>query len=143
MGNLTKISPTLTPLRVIGHPKGNVRHALKSSESTFHGFGEAYLTTILPGQTKGWKKHSKMHLNLVVVQGEVAFHVHSEQTSTTETFIIGPDNYSRLHVPPGLWMAFSCTTELPGLVLNLASIEHDPNEAVNVDLCSYPLNTGD
>lgn len=142
MDHLTDERATLVPLRIIAHPKGDVRHAMKASESTFHGFGEAYLTTILPGQTKGWKKHSRMHLNLIVIDGEVAFHVHDEQTRRTETFVIGPNNYSRLHVPPGLWMAFAGHAEQPSMVLNLASIEHDPNEATNVDLDVFPLGAG-
>ena len=134
---------TFVPLRVIDHPKGAVRHAMKASESTFHGFGEAYFTTILPGQTKGWKKHRLMHLNLLVVQGEVAFHVHDEQAGRTDTYILGSSNYGRLHVPPGLWMAFSGRAEGPSLVLDLASIEYDPDEALNVDLQTFPLASED
>lgn len=132
---------TVVPLRVIAHPKGDIRHALKASESTFYGFGEAYFTTILPGKTKGWKKHSRMHINLIVVQGEVVFHVHDEQAEHTDTFVLGPNNYSRLHVPPGLWMAFGSRAESPSLVLNLASIEHDPEEAINADLDTFPLTS--
>lgn len=142
MDDLSKEGAKLVPLRIISHPKGDIRHAMKASDSTFHGFGEAYFTTILPGQTKGWKKHRRMHLNLVVVEGEVAFHVHDEQLGHTETFVVGAGNYSRLHVPPGLWMAFTGRAESPSLVLNLASIEHDPEEAVNVDLATFPLSVG-
>lgn len=142
MDHLSNERATLVPLRVIAHPKGDIRHALKASESTFHGFGEAYFTTILPEQTKGWKKHRRMHLNLIVVEGEVAFHVHDEHAGCTETFVVGPGNYSRLHVPPGLWMAFTGRAEVPSLVLNLASIEHDPEEAINVDLGAFPLSVG-
>ncbi|MGA3133040.1 MAG: WxcM-like domain-containing protein [Terracidiphilus sp.] len=132
---------TFVPLRVIAHPKGDVRHAIKASESTFHGFGEAYFTTILPGHTKGWKKHRLMHMNLVVVQGEVAFHVHDEQSGHTDTYILGSSNYGRLYVPPGLWMAFSGRAEGPSMVLNLASIEHDPGEALSVDLLTFPMTS--
>lgn len=143
MDRLNNDRATLVPLRVIAHPKGDIRHALKASESTFQGFGEAYFTTILSDQTKGWKKHRQMHLNLIVVEGEVTFHVHNEQVGRTELFVMGPNNYSRLHVPPGLWMAFTGHAGFPSLVLNLASIEHDPDEAVNVDLTAFPLNPGD
>lgn len=130
---------SLVPLRVIANPKGDIRHAMKSSDSTFHGFGEAYFTTILSGQTKGWKKHTRMHMNLIVVQGEVAFHLHDEQAGRTDTFILGVGNYGRLYVPPGLWMAFSGRAKGPSLVLNIANIEHDPEEAVNIDLDAFPL----
>jgi len=134
---------TFVPLRVIANPRGDIRHALKASESTFHGFGEAYFTSIVPGQTKGWKKHLRMHMNLIVVHGEVAFHIHDEKMGRTDTFILGTGNYGRLHVPPGLWMAFAGRADGLSVVLNLASIEHDPNEAINVSLDAYPLTSED
>jgi dTDP-4-dehydrorhamnose 3,5-epimerase len=82
-------------------------------------------------------------MNLIVVHGEVAFHVHDEQMGRTETFILGTGNYGRLHVPPGLWMAFGGRADGPSLVLNLANIEHDPEEAVNVNLDAFPLTSED
>jgi dTDP-4-dehydrorhamnose 3,5-epimerase len=82
-----------------------------------------------------------MHMNLVVVQGEVAFHVHDDRSGVTETFVLSTDagSYGRLHVPPGLWMAFGGRSNAPSLVLNLASIEHNPDEAVNVELETYTI----
>lgn len=141
---MDQVNPTrasVVPLRVIAHPKGDIRHALKASEASFQGFGEAYFTTILSGQTKGWKKHRRMHMNLVVVQGEVAFHVHNDRTGITETFVLGIEasNYARLNVPPSLWVAFTGRSEAASLVLNLASIEHDPDEADNVELDTFPF----
>lgn len=143
MDQVSVARASITPLRVIAHPKGDIRHALKASEASFQGFGEAYFTTILSGHTKGWKKHRRMHMNLVVVKGEVAFHVHDDRSGVTETFVLGTDvdNYGRLHVPPGLWMAFSGRSDAGSLVLNLASIEHDPDEAVNVELETYPIGS--
>jgi len=142
MDELRENSASVIPLRVIANEKGDIRHALKASEATFHGFGEAYFTTILPNHTKGWKMHRRMHMNLVVIQGEVAFHVHNDKSGVTETFVLGTDAgiYGRLHVPPGLWMAFGGRDDEPSLVLNLASIEHDPVEAINVELATYPIN---
>ena len=64
---------TLTPLKIIPHPSGDVLHGIKSSEASFAGFGEAYFSTINQGDIKGWKKHSKMTLNLVVPKGEIQF----------------------------------------------------------------------
>jgi len=37
-------------------------------------------------------------------------------------------------------MAFGGRDDEPSLVLNLASIEHDPVEAINVELATYPIN---
>ena len=62
---------TLTPLRRIENPKGDIFHAMKASDTGFSGFGEAYFSTVNKSDIKGWKKHTKMTLNLIVVMGEV------------------------------------------------------------------------
>ena len=67
---------TLTPLKKIGHPKGDIFHAMKASDEGFSGFGEAYFSTINKFEIKGWKKHTKMILNLVVPIGEIKFVVY-------------------------------------------------------------------
>jgi len=122
---------TLTPLKQIFNPKGDIFHAMKKSDSGFDGFGEAYFSTINRGDIKGWKKHTKMTLNLVVVSGEIEFVVYN-----TEEFFsvkLSHNNYQRLTVKPNLWMAFRGIGE-NNMLLNIANIEHDPNEAETRDL---------
>jgi len=46
---------------------------------------------------------------------------------------LSQDNYQRLTVKPNLWLAFRGLKE-DSMLLNLASIEHDPSESVNIDL---------
>lgn len=131
--------PFVTPLKQIFHPKGDVYHALKASDPGFGGFGEAYFTTVLSGETKGWKKHTRMLMNLVVPVGLVAFHLHDEASGVTTTHLIGEGHYARLTVPPGCWMAFSGRGNALNLVCNLASIEHLAEEAINRPLDVFPL----
>ncbi len=135
------VAPYLTPLKQIFHPKGDVFHAMKASDPGFAGFGEAYFTTVHHGLIKGWKRHARMQMNLIVPVGSVCFHVHDDASGKTTQFVLGAENYARLTVPAGYWMAFEgMGTEL-NLVCNLASIEHDPEEARNVPLETYPLET--
>lgn len=129
----------LTPLKRIEHPKGDVYHALKATDPSFVGFGEAYFTTINNGETKGWKKHQKMTMNLIVPVGNVRFHLRNELTRESASFELGEGNYQRLTVAPGVWMAFSACGEGLNLILNVASIPHDPEEAINVALESFQL----
>ena len=56
----------LTPLKQIYNSKGDIFHAMKKSDKGFNGFGEAYFSTILKGEIKGWKKHTRMTLNIIV-----------------------------------------------------------------------------
>ena len=71
---------TLTPLKKITHPKGDIFHAMKASDDGFFGFGEAYFSTVNQGEVKGWKKHTEMTLNLVVVTGEIKFVVYDDNS---------------------------------------------------------------
>ena len=123
----------LTALKQIHNPKGNIFHALKKSDIGFDGFGEAYFSVINQGHIKGWKKHTEMTLNLVVPIGIVKFVIYDECTKEFFSVQLSHDNYQRLTVTPNLWIAFRGIGKYNTL-LNIASIEHDPNEAVNKDI---------
>ena len=123
----------LTPLKRIHHPKGDVFHGMKKSDAGFSGFGEAYFSTINFEDTKPWKKHLKMTLNFVVPMGEIRFVVFDDREGslTKNNFFdvnLGEYNYQRITIPPGVWVAFCGVGPKYNLLLNLANLEHDPNE---------------
>ena len=129
----------LTPLRVIKGESGDVMHALKQQEESFRGFGEAYFSTVHQGAVKGWKKHRNMILNLIVPVGAIKFVLYDgrKESRTYQTFqevILSKDNYARLTVPPGIWMAFQGLDAENNTLLNIASIPHDPAEAENLPI---------
>lgn len=126
MGELKTVK--VTALKRIANPKGDIYHGLKASEADFTSFGEAYFSTVLAGDIKGWKKHLVMDLNLVVPVGEIRFVVYNEHDNTFKDIILGTREYARLHVPAGYWMAFRGIGEGLNMLLNIASIEHDPQE---------------
>ncbi len=124
----------LTPLGIIFGDSGNVMHALKQQESSFHGFGEAYFSTVQMNAVKGWKKHRRMVLNMVVPSGAIRFVLYddrddSKSFQTIQEIILSKENYQRLTVPPGIWMAFQGLSNEVNMLLNIASIPHDPAEA--------------
>ena len=123
----------LTPLKQIYHPKGDIFHAMKKSDIGFDGFGEAYFSTINQNDIKGWKKHTKMTLNIVVPVGNIEFVVYDEKTKEFFSTKLSHNNYQRLTVKAGLWMAFKGLDKY-NMLLNLASIEHDQNEAINIGI---------
>jgi dTDP-4-dehydrorhamnose 3,5-epimerase len=129
----------LTPLKQIYHPKGDVFHGMKKSDPGYTNFGEAYFSTVHPGEVKSWKKHLRMTLNLVVPVGKIRFVLHDDRPeSSTEgqtlSVEIGTMNYQRLTVSPGIWMAFEGLDEDLNLLLNIADMEHDPDEVERADL---------
>ena len=123
----------LTPLKQIHNPKGDIFHAMKKSDVGFDGFGEAYFSTIHKNDIKGWKKHTKMTLNLVVPVGEIKFVVYNDETKEFFSVELSQKNYQRLTIKAGLWVAFRGECE-DSMLLNIASIEHDPSEAINLDI---------
>jgi dTDP-4-dehydrorhamnose 3,5-epimerase len=143
MGNIEGVQ--LTPLRIIENPAGSILHVLKTMDDSFQGFGEAYFSTVNANTTKGWKKHRQMLMNIVVPLGVVKFYLFDgrEESNTykmTQEVELSVINYQRLTVPPGIWMAFRGIADGPNMLLNIASIPHDPSEAENLPLVNETIS---
>ena len=135
----------LTPLKQIHHPKGDILHGLKKSDAEYSSFGEAYFSTINNGEIKGWNKHKMMTLNLIVPFGEVTFVIYDDiEESGSKGFFfkvtLSQTNYQRLTVPPGLWLAFKGKSNDINLILNIADMEHNPDEIEKLDLDKISYN---
>jgi len=128
----------ISKLNQIYNPKGDILHALKKSESSFNNFGEAYFSLVKYNQIKGWKKHTKMTMNLMVPVGEIKFVLYDDRDNKSEPKIkevtIGQSNYKRLTIPPNIYVSFKGISKNINLILNIADIEHDPNESIKIDL---------
>lgn len=127
----------LTPLPRIENTGGDVLHAMKQSDAGYAGFGEAYFSWVSAGAVKAWKRHTRMTMNVVVPVGQVRFVFCLVNTDGAEEFRveeIGVDRYARITVPPGIWFGFQGLKIPQGLVLNIASIPHDPNEVERLAL---------
>jgi dTDP-4-dehydrorhamnose 3,5-epimerase len=130
----------LTPLKKITHPRGDIFHAMKRSDNGFDGFGEAYFSIINKGDIKGWKKHTKVTMNIVVPIGAIKFTIFNDVTHDFLEVIVSQDNYQRLTVLPDLWVSFK-GIECNNMLLNIANIEHDPFEAINIGLDEIKINS--
>ena len=128
----------LTDEKIIKTPKGDIFHAMKNSSDGYKSFGEAYFSFTGQGEVKAWKKHNDMTLNLVVPVGELKFvlydsRMESDSRGAIDEFVIGPDNYKRLTVPPGIWCGFQGVGKV-NMLLNIADMLHDPDEAERMDI---------
>jgi dTDP-4-dehydrorhamnose 3,5-epimerase len=129
----------LTPLAIIPALDGEVLHAMRADSVGYHGFGEAYFSTISHRGIKAWKRHRLMTLNIVVPVGQIKFAIHDDRPKSTSygltgTFVLSPKRYMRLTIPPGLWMGFQGLGHELNLLLNIADMAHDPTEA---DRCPF------
>ena len=115
-------------LKQINVEGGNVLHALKASEEEFHGFEEAYFSTIEINKIKAWKRHLRMTMYLIVPVGEVQFNFYSQEKKLLSNTIIGEKNYSRITVPPMTWFGFKGLASSTSYILNISNKFHDPSE---------------
>lgn len=124
----------LTPLKHIVGELGDVFHIMRKDSPDYPGFGEVYISTVKEAAIKGWKKHYQMTLNIVVPIGKILFVLYDECEKEFREIILSPENYQRLTVPPGTWMAFKGLAEGESLLVNFADVPHDPAEAEGLEL---------
>ena len=128
---------TIKALQKFKLDEGDVFHALKASESEYHGFKEAYFSTIKNNKIKAWKRHFKMTMNLIVPIGKVQFIFYDENKNLLKNIIIGEDNYSRITVPPMIWFGFKGLSSNTSYILNISNELHDPSEVERKPLSSF------
>ena len=136
----------VTPLSIINTKGGDVLHAMKSMDQGYLGFREAYFSKVDSKAIKGWKLHKKMTLNLIVPIGSVRFILYNNQDKRNnsnqfqEVILEEKSNYSRLTIPPMIWVGFEGVSKKTSLVLNLANIEHSKEEIERKELDEIKFN---
>ena len=124
----------LTPLDIIKGKQGEVRHAMKGSDVGYCGFGEAYFSLAPRAVVKDWKLHKAMTLNIIVIQGSITFIIwDNRKDSSSFGFLakvkLSIENYLRLTIAPQLRVSFRGEEDMDNLLLNIADIEHNPQES--------------
>jgi dTDP-4-dehydrorhamnose 3,5-epimerase len=94
---------------------------------------------IIKNEIKGWKKHLKMTMNIIVPVGEVTFVLiddreNSNSVNNLFSVTLSPSNYYRLTVPPGIWHAFKGHNHDLNMVLNVANMIHQPDEIIRANI---------
>jgi dTDP-4-dehydrorhamnose 3,5-epimerase len=129
----------ITPQKIIDVPGGNVYHGMRASDPGYANFGEAYFSTIEYKAIKGWKRHRDMTLNLVVPRGAIRFVIYDDRSDSLshgvfQEVTLSQQHYCRLTVPPNLWMGFQGASVQSSLLLNIANLEHHPEETDRAEL---------
>ena len=84
-----------------------------------------------------------MTMNLIVPIGSVKFVFKIVDRDNNAVFYekeVGEDNYVRITVPPNIWFGFKCVSKNSSLILNVASIRHDPNEVQRMKISDIEYN---
>jgi len=133
----------IVPLRRIPDERGTVFHMLRASDPHFQQFGEVYFSSVYRDAVKGWHRHADMTLNYACVWGRVKLVVLDDREGSAsrgevEKIFLGPDNYSLVVIPPGLWNGFKGMADV-SVVANCCTHEHDPSRSERLDPHSNDL----
>jgi len=126
--------------KIIYGDKGSVRHIIKSDEKQFKGFKEAYFSTINSNEVKGWKKHLKMTVNLLVCFGKIEFYICNDENIENPDqknclkIIIDENDNKRLTIEPNIWFAFKSISDRESMILNISNHIHDFDEVENMPI---------
>ena len=124
---------TVTPLKQIFDERGKVMHMLREDSPNFSRFGEIYFSCVRSGSIKAWHLHTKMTLNYTVVFGEINFVLFDDRPDSptcgeVNNFIISPENYILVTVPPSIWNGFQGISLHESIVANCSTLPHFPEE---------------
>lgn len=128
---------SVVPLRRIPDERGTVHHMLKRTDPHFVEFGEIYFTTVYRGVIKGWHRHREMTLNYACIGGRIKLVLFDDREGSAtrgelmEAFL-GPDDYSLVIIPPGVWNGFKGMDET-SIVANCCTHPHDPSRSDRLD----------
>jgi dTDP-4-dehydrorhamnose 3,5-epimerase len=127
----------VVPLRRIPDERGTIYHMLRSTDPHFIAFGEIYFTSIYRDVVKGWHRHRDMTLNYACISGRIKLVLYDDRpdsptSGTLVELFLGPDDYSLVTIPPGVWSGFKGMSE-EALVANCATHPHDPDRTERID----------
>ena len=128
----------VVPLKRIPDERGTVYHMLKRTDPHFIEFGEIYFTTVYKDAVKGWHRHREITLNYACVFGRIKLVLYDDRAVSPSRgdimeFFLGPDDYSLVRIPPGVWNGFKGMSEPHAIVANCCTHPHDPALSERVD----------
>jgi dTDP-4-dehydrorhamnose 3,5-epimerase len=127
----------IVPLRRIPDERGTIYHMLRRTDPHFIEFGEIYFTSVYRGVVKGWHRHRDVTLNYACISGRIKLVLYDDRADSAtrggliERFL-GPDDYSLVVIPPGIWTGMKGMSDL-SLVANCATHPHDPSRTERLD----------
>ncbi|MFI5335181.1 MAG: cupin domain-containing protein [Opitutales bacterium] len=122
------------PRKVIADERGRVLHYLRTGSPLLPRFGEVYVSTILPGAVKAWKRHHRVAQNLIVPAGCIRFVAYDDRPESAtrgriQELRLDTLTHGILHVPAGLWYGFQGLAPGESVIVNCISEIHDPAES--------------
>ncbi len=114
------------PLSWFDDQRGGLSVLLRADQPHLGGerFGQAYVTSVLPGVVKAWHRHDHQWDRMVGLVGRTLLvmqdgRVDSPTLGVTVEVIFGPRQHQLVLIPPGVWHGLKALSTVESLVLNL------------------------
>ncbi|MEK6730693.1 MAG: dTDP-4-dehydrorhamnose 3,5-epimerase [Pseudomonadota bacterium] len=126
----------VTPLKKFTDERGMVMHIL--SDMQLSTVREVYASLIKSTAIKAWKRHHKMVQHYAVPIGKIKLvlfdnRLNSSTHNRVQEIVTGIDYYGLIQIPPMVWYGFESLSDGDSLIVNGASLPHDPNEVDCLD----------
>ena len=114
--------------------RGFLFEALRVDDDVFTKFGQAYVSSTLPGVVKGFHKHFVQIDHVVCIQGQIRMVLIDDSGDVP---IIEEHHLSLLTpklviIPTNIYHGWKCIGDVPALVMNVSS---EPYDRDNPDEC--------
>ena len=124
--NLDKIR--IKKYNIVKNKNGIILKILNNKQSNLKFYKDAYFSFVKYNKIKGWKKHKRMTMTLVVPVGKVKFVFYDDDKF--KSIIIGDNRFYKIIVPPNIWFAFKGISKDKNVVFNLANVKNNDKEVV-------------
>ena len=110
-------------LKVVSDERGFLMEMLRSDDSLFKKFGQAYLTAVNPGYVKAWHYHKKQTDNFVCVKGRVKVVLYDNRKNSKtkgriQEFFLSYENPLLVQIPPGVLHGFEADCDEESCIIN-------------------------
>ena len=119
--------------------RGSLSVLLRNDQAELAGerFGQAYVTTVLPGVVKAWHRHAAQHDRMVGIVGRTLLVlVDGRDDSPTRgrllEVVLGDRHPVLVFIPPGVWHGLKAIGDGESVVLNLPDAAYDADDPAEV-----------
>lgn len=117
-------------LKVNYDNRGHLMEVLRRDDKIFKKFGQAYITTALPGVTKAWHYHKLQDDHFCCVFGKMRLAIYdSRKNSKTfgeiNEWELSLENPKLIKIPKLLYHGFKCISKEEAIVINVPTVPYN------------------
>lgn len=127
--------------------RGYVMEILRRDDPEFIQFGQAYISTCLPGVVKAWHAHRRQTDNFCVVKGHAKIGLYDDREGSptrgeTMAIVIGEHNPMLITIPPLVWHGQMCVGTEASILVNIPTEPYNAEEPDELRRDAFDLDIG-